>query len=670
MTTTTNRIRRRSATTVAAIAALAATALWPPTPAAAAVTTTAITARVSTSTGGSQAAAGASGVVKVDGTGRYVFFHTATSLVAGDSNGKQDVYRKDRLTGTTTRVSLLGTSTQLTVASEVCDVTANGRFVGFFTSAPGSPTAIANQLFVRDLQSGETELVSQNDGEHADAGVEANGCGISDDGTRVVFTSDASNLGGGTAGLADVFLRRRDIDDTQLMSRNSAGVAANAGSGQPAISANGGVVAFTSRATNLTAPLEADDDFDVFVRVLATNTTSRVSTDGAGSAGVGDSQSPTLSSEGRYVGFSSDASNLVAEDDNGVSDVFRKDRQTGATVRASVSSSGVEADDVANLPEISDDGRYLAFTSEASTLYAADVNGVDDVYRRDVQLGKTDLASRRSGSISPGNDSSWYGPSISADGRVVAFASHATDLVPGDTNATWDAFVRDFGLDHAPFASLKAFAAQQLNDFAAPGTAPTPATVDAKAQLLVTGARSPDGLIVDQARNEAWAAKRGPLVRLYWAFFLRAPDLGGMTYWTDQLTGAKTLAAVAAQFAKSSEFQTKYGSKTDQQFVTLIYQNIFERDPDPGGLTYWTNKLATGQKTRGDVMVSFSESSEGKRDLAPQADTVLITLGMVRTMPTKATLLDQKAKREAGGVAEQYAALLRTHPAYAARITP
>ncbi len=667
-----NRRRRLQAAGTAGALAIAATTLAvvaAAPPASALVTTIAITSRVGTATGGGQAATGSGFETVVDATGRYVFFETASPLVAGDTNAKKDVYRKDRLTGTTSRVSYLGASTQSTLDASVDCTSTNGRFVGFALSGPGSPSATNGQLFVRDLKEATTDLVSQDEGAFANQGFETNSCGISDDGTRVVFASPSTNLDGGNPGTVDVFLRRRDIGQTQLISRNTAGTAADGDSGQATISANGGVVAFTSEATNL-GGLDTDGDFDVFVRILATNTTSRVSTDGTGAVVEGASQSPSISAEGRYVAFSSKADDLVDGDSNGVSDIFRKDRTTGDVVRASVNTSGTQGDGASILPDLSSDGRWVAFQSKASNLYAADVNGVEDAFRHDLQLARTDLASRRSGSIAPGNDASWYSPSISDDGQVVGFSSYATDLVGGDTNGQWDAFVRDFSLELAPFGSAKAFAAQQLADFAAPNAAPSPAAVDAAAAEITVGAVSPDGLIVRQARATAWSAKRGPLVRLYWAFFLRAPDLGGMTYWTGQLAGGKTLAQVAAKFATSSEFQTKYGSLSNSAFVTKIYQNIFERNPDPGGLAYWTNKLATQQKTRGDVMVNFSESSEGKRVLGPQADTVLITLGMVGTMPTKATLLDQKAKREAGHAAEEYAATVRALPAYAARINP
>lgn len=177
-------------------------------------------------------------------------------------------------------------------------------------------------------------------------------------------------------------------------------------------------------------------------------------------------------------------------------------------------------------------------------------------------------------------------------------------------------FVRDFQQDLTPFATPAALIQQQYVDFE--GRQPTAAELTEWKARFSNGERTPDELIDALAHGTTWSAKRAPLTRLYWAYFLRAPDSSGMTYWTNQLTNGKKLSAVAKQFSTSSEFQTKYGSLSNQAFVMNIYQNIFNRDPDPGGLAYWTNKLATKQKTRGDVMVSFSESNEGKRVLAPR----------------------------------------------------
>lgn len=657
-----HRPRRPLRAVVAVLAATTLAAVVPSAPAHAVTTTTPITARVNL-VGTAQSATGTIYRPLLDGSGRYVFIDTASPLLFGDSNGARDVYRRDLLTNATIRVSVTDDEKQIAGANGLCAVSRNGRYVLFLS--PKAPGSLSRDVYRRDLQAGTTTKITTSS-----LGFSVNvneRCGISDDGNTVAWVGQTDAFGATDTVNWEVWVRRLDVDQLLLASDGIGAAYANADSGNLALSANGGVVAFESDASNLVAA-DTDTDRDIIAYDILSGARSLVTASAGGIASNDFAQSPAISTTGRYVAFSSAATNLVTGDENDTLDVFRKDRQTGAVVRVSLTSSGAEANNASTRPTISSDGRFVAFESKASNLYPVDANSTWDAFRHDLQTGKTDLASRRWTGIAVGNKQS-DGPAVSDDGRVVAYNSDATDLVPDDTNGVGDIFVRNFALDHAPFGSLKAFAAQQLKDFAPPGVAATPAAVDAAAQRLATGLRSPDGLIVDQARSALWVGKRGPLIRLYWAFFLRAPDLSGLTYWTGQLE-ERSLAQIAAQFAKSSEFQTKYGSKSSAEFVTLIYQNIFERDPDPGGLAFWTGKLDAKDKTRGDVMVNFSESSEGRRRLAPQVDTVLITLGMVRTMPSKATLLDQKAKRAAGSTAEQYAASLRTLAPYAARITP
>jgi len=662
----TTKRRRVRAGVLAGAAAVGLLAL-PAPPASAITTSIPITSRVSTATGGGQLALGQYDDPRLDATGRYVFFSTGAAVVAADTNGDVDVYRKDRLTGRTELVSLLDEDTLLPEGGRLCDVTPNGRYLVFNATGTGAAGPVAKQLFRRDLQTKATVLVSQDGGKPGNQGADRSPCGISADGNRVAFSSDSTNLGSATPG--QIYLRKIDSDSTTIVSRSSGGTIGNGTSFQASISDDGGVVAFHSASTNLVSG-DVNGQGDIFVRVLTSNTTQLVSTTAGGQASNGDTQSPALSSNGRYVAFTSSATNLVADDDNAAYDIFRKDRQTGAVARVSVSSSGAEANGGSASPSITPDGRYVSFTSKASNLYAADANGEEDTFRRDLDLDRTDLASRRWSGVAAGNDETIYGSDLSSDGRVVAFISSATDLVPGDTNGTWDSFVRDFGVDLAPFGSAKAFAKQQLIDFGPSAAAPTTAAIDADAVLLQTGAHAPDGLIAAKARSTSWSAKRAPLIRLYWAFFLRAPDPSGMQYWTNKLAAGATLAQVASKFAQSPEFQTKYGAKTNQQFVTLIYQNIFERDPDPAGLAYWTGKLDAKAKTRGDVMTNFSESNEGRRFLAPQVDTITIWLGMLRTMPPKAELAQWIADIRSGAkVAEQVATTIRSLPAYAARVT-
>ncbi len=156
------------------------------------------------------------------------------------------------------------------------------------------------------------------------------------------------------------------------------------------------------------------------------------------------SRFPSISADGRFVAFFSDATNLVAGDTNGADDVFVRDRKQGTTERVSVSSAGEQANAGTVRPpdpSISADGRFVAFESYASNLVAGDTYGTWDVFVRDRSAGTTELVSVSTAG-EQGNDGSGD-PSISADGRFVAFESSATNLVAGDTNGADDVFVRD-----------------------------------------------------------------------------------------------------------------------------------------------------------------------------------------------------------------------------------
>ncbi len=209
------------------------------------------------------------------------------------------------------------------------------------------------------------------------------------DGRYVAFASFASNLvPGDTNSLTDVFVHDRQTGKTTRASVDSAGGEANGISILPAISADGRFVTFTSFASNL-VPGDTNSLTDVFVHDRQTGKTTKVSVDSAGGEANGISFNHVISADGRFVAFTSLASNLVPGDHNGLRDIFVHDRQTGETTRVSVDSAGGEANGSSMFPAISADGRFVAFTSFAFNLVAGDHNGLRDVFVQDRQTGET-----------------------------------------------------------------------------------------------------------------------------------------------------------------------------------------------------------------------------------------------------------------------------------------
>ncbi|MBC8328154.1 MAG: PD40 domain-containing protein [Planctomycetes bacterium] len=222
--------------------------------------------------------------------------------------------------------------------------------------------------------------------------------------------------------------------------RVSGGLDPDGESSLGSLSADGRYVAFTSEATNL-VPNDTNGVRDVFVRDRVAGTTERVSVDSAGNQGDGLSKAPHISSDGRFVAFKSEATNFAPGDANGERDVFIHDRLTGETELVSVAWGGGVANGRSEEVCLSADGRYVAFTCWADDLVPGDGNRSADVFVRDRRTKRTRRVSLGAGGAEA--DDSSGEPFLSVDGRFVSFRSRASNLVPGDSNGAWDVFVHD-----------------------------------------------------------------------------------------------------------------------------------------------------------------------------------------------------------------------------------
>ena len=280
----------------------------------------------------------------ISSDGSYVAFSSyANNLVEGDTNGRQDIFIHDTQAGITTRVSVNSSGAQGNNDSYTPSISADGRMVAFSSDAGNLVSGDTNgweDIFVHDRQTGLTTRVSVSStgAQNNDASFYPS---ISPDGRYVTFSSYARNLvSGDTNNVSDIFVHDRQTGLTSRVSVDSAGDQSNGDSYLSSISADGRYVAFYSCADNLMSDDANGYHTDVFMHDRQTGNTSTISVDSAGSLGDNDSYDPTISADGRYILFTSNADNLVSGDTNNTSDVFMHDTLTGATTRVSVNSNG------------------------------------------------------------------------------------------------------------------------------------------------------------------------------------------------------------------------------------------------------------------------------------------------------------------------------------------
>ena len=380
----------------------------------------------------------------ISADGRYVAFESiATNLGSGNTSQKGDIFVRDRQTGQTEWISPSPSGSFGDGISAGPCISADGRYVVFESDATNLVSGDINgrrDIFLRDRQTDLTELISLTSTGTQSNNDSTESC-VSADGRYVVYQSLATNLiPGDTNNANDLFLRDRQTGLTELISQTPGGTYSNDSSSRPIISEDGRFVVFDFAATDLVS-IDINGKRDIFLRDRQIHTTEIISLNSEETQSNNSSMSSTLSADGRYVVFGSSASNLIPGDFNNSNDIYLRDRLTGQTGLISQSSDGTQGNSDSWSPSISADGRFISFGSTATNLVTADINGENDIFLYDRQAGLTKLISQSSDGTR-GNSYS-RSPSISAHGRFVVFYSASTNLVPADTNEVDDVFLRD-----------------------------------------------------------------------------------------------------------------------------------------------------------------------------------------------------------------------------------
>jgi Tol biopolymer transport system component len=372
--------------------------------------------------------------------GRYIVFDSrASNLVAGDDNHNYDTFVKDRVGGAITIVSHRPDGHPGNNESYEGTISGDGRFVAFYSYANDLVAGDTNNsvdVFVTDRLSGAVERVSIGTD-----GVQGNGysysASLSRDGRYVTFLSSASNLvAGDTNGVDDVFLRDRALGLTLRLSVGAGGVQANSDAIAARIDAQGRLVCFVSSATNL-VPDDANGSNDVFVRDVLQSTTALISRTPGGQPGNGSAEDCAIAADSGAVAFTSDASNLTATDPNGASrDVFVYEPSAGAIARIDAGESNYFG---AAQPDISADGRYVVFASDASTLPGPHAPYQPEIYFHDRTMSTTTRVSLSTTGQAPARYSD--APRVAPDGTVVLYNAFSDDQVADDTNRQRDALL-------------------------------------------------------------------------------------------------------------------------------------------------------------------------------------------------------------------------------------
>lgn len=528
--------------------------------------------------------------------------------------------------------------------SDTKGVSNDGRFVLFTTVDRGSSSDKNDvaDVYLRDMSDGSTSLISQDAG-HAVGGRSPS---MGPDGRFVAFITGASLVAGDTGG-DDLYVLDRRSGRMRLGNRALADPAGVVPAGRAQVSNDGSTVAWIG------ADMET-----LRVRHLDGGTLVAVPSPGPDMRGV------QLSGNGRYLFAAAIGRAWRINTETGAYDIVSDGSMTPSIsaceisisydgTRATVtscaggiylwnaSSPGVRTLVPSTSTVIS---RWAALSGDGRFIVYRDLHdGYGEFRRIDLKTG-ADLA--LDGGVDPVLHEGVpvpIVPEISGDGMIQVVASSSS--VAGQTTTSAQ---RLWAVSGSTVPGSTMWAWQKGLYQQVLGRVPTTAEADAATAALATQRRTAPQLIQDLLHTPSFLAPRAPMIRLYQAFFLRAPDSSGYQYWVNRRLAGRTLVSIASQFAASSEFTNRYGTLTNQQFVNLVYENVLGRLGDPGGRAYWTNKLDNGTATRGSVMVGFSESSEYVGKMANQVDYVMGAKAARGTVPTNGELAAARTRWAAG----------------------
>lgn len=375
--------------------------------------------------------------------GRWVVFHSdASNLAATDASGATDVFVRDLSTNATERISVGGAGGESNGSSMNGSITANGRYVAFQSEATNLAVGdfnVSSDIFLRDRLTGLTTIVSVSTGGAIGNGPSFNPV-ISADGFFIVYASSATNLvPNDTNQRIDVFLRNLNTGQTRLVTNVTGG--ANGDSDQPTISSDGQFIAFRSTATNLVAN-DTLGFADIFVRDMSGTTFELVSQTTAGAHANGASDLPSISADGSRIVFASQAANLAPSGAPAVN-VLLRDRSAGTTTLLNSGPAGV-SNSPATRPRISGNGQYVSFLSQSTNLTPGHSGIVTDLFALQLVSGVIQRASVPT-TPEPSEPSSNVAENggISDNGRFLSFSTPANNMTSGDSGSLEDVFVRD-----------------------------------------------------------------------------------------------------------------------------------------------------------------------------------------------------------------------------------